>query len=575
MAAAQMTTGGEGSDRLAGAIAWAGKRPRLLLALFCLLLWAPGVFSLPPLDRDESRFAQASKQMLETGDLVDIRFGHVPRYKKPVGIYWLQAASTAVVGFGERNAIWTYRLPSLFGGIAVVWLTFWCAGAFLRREVALLAGGLMGATLLMTGEASIATTDAVLTAAILGAQAVLLRVWLAAKGEIAAPPRWVIVAGWVAFGLAVLVKGPVILAVTGLTAVGLIAWERDGRWLAGTRPLLGLAIVVAMVAPWVIAIGIKSHWQFFQQSLGDDFATKLAGGQESHGAPPGYFLALLTPSFWPAILFLLPGLVAALRSHREPAMRFLLVWIATWVVFELVPTKLPHYVLPLYPALAIVAALWSAWPRPDQTVWDRIAFWIAPVQFVVAALALAVAPVLLPAKYGVGPAWWTLAPVALFVVLVGAALLFYVRRRTAMAALVAIVAPLTLYPVLTVGVSPLLSQLWVSPRLAAQIASLSREGDPAPTLAGYIEPSMLFLTGTETRLADSGTSAADAKAAEGGLAAIEAREQPAFTARLKELETEATEVGSVDGLNYSNGRKVHIRIWRVAPQAWTPPPPAE
>jgi 4-amino-4-deoxy-L-arabinose transferase-like glycosyltransferase len=575
MTAAQMTTDGEGSERLAGIFAWAGKRPRLILALFCLVLWTPGVFSLPPLDRDESRFAQASKQMLESGDPVDIRFGHVPRYKKPVGIYWLQAATTAVVGFGERNAIWTYRLPSLLGGIAAVWLTFWCAGAFLRREVALVAGALMGATLLMTGEATIATTDAVLTAAILGAQAVLLRVWLAAKGEIASPPRWVVFAGWVAFGVAVLVKGPVILAVTGLTVVGLVAWERDGRWLAGTRPLIGVAIVLAMVAPWVIAIGIKSHWQFFQQSLGQDFATKLAGGQESHGAPPGYFLIALTPSFWPAVLFLLPGFVAALKNHREPAIRFLLVWIATWVVFELVPTKLPHYVLPLYPALAILAALWAAWPRQGETIWDKIVFWLAPVQFAAAALVLAAAPVLLPAKYGVGPAWWALAPALVFAGLCGAALVFYLRRRTVAAVLFALAAPMVLYPLLTAGVAPSLSQLWVSPRLAGQIATLSREGDPAPTLAGYIEPSMLFLTGTETRLADSGTSAADAKAAEGGLAAIEDREQPAFAARLKELETEAVEVGSVDGLNYSNGRKVHIRLWRVAPQSWTPPPPEE
>src|SRR5712671_5966745 len=65
-----------------------------VLALVCLLLWLPGILSLPALDRDESRFAESSRQMVESGDVVDIRFGHVPRYKKPVGIYWLQAAAT-------------------------------------------------------------------------------------------------------------------------------------------------------------------------------------------------------------------------------------------------------------------------------------------------------------------------------------------------------------------------------------------------------------------------------------------------------------------------------------------------
>src|SRR4051812_21255718 len=76
----------------------AAKRPFALLALLGLLLWLPGILSLPALDRDESRFAQSSRQMVESGDVVDIRFGHVPRYKKPVGIYWLQAASTKLVG---------------------------------------------------------------------------------------------------------------------------------------------------------------------------------------------------------------------------------------------------------------------------------------------------------------------------------------------------------------------------------------------------------------------------------------------------------------------------------------------
>src|ERR1044071_3386836 len=89
------------------------RRPFMLLALLGLLLWLPGILSLPALDRDESRFAQSSRQMVESGDVVDIRFGHVPRYKKPVGIYWLQGASTKLAGLvpsnqGRDARIWTY-----------------------------------------------------------------------------------------------------------------------------------------------------------------------------------------------------------------------------------------------------------------------------------------------------------------------------------------------------------------------------------------------------------------------------------------------------------------------------------
>jgi len=141
-----------------------GRRPFLMLALLGLALWLPGILSLPPLDRDESRFAQSSRQMVESGNWVDIRFGQVPRYKKPAGIYWLQAASTEIAGLGRDDQIWTYRLPSLLGAIAASWLTVWCALAVAGSEAALLAGLLMLGSVLLTAEATIATTDAVLLA---------------------------------------------------------------------------------------------------------------------------------------------------------------------------------------------------------------------------------------------------------------------------------------------------------------------------------------------------------------------------------------------------------------------------
>jgi len=89
-----------------------------------------------------------------------------------------------------------------------------------------------------------------------------------------------------------------------------------------------------------------------------------------------------------------------------------------------------------------------------------------------------------------------------------------------------------------------------------------------------VEPSLVFLLGTETRQTN-GQGAADAGAAQGGLALVEDREGGAFKARLAELEADATEVGAVDGFNYSRGRKVHIRIYRVTPVRDVPPPPAE
>src|ERR1700752_1662377 len=91
-------------------------RPYVLLAGLCLLLYLPGLAAIPPLDRDEARFAQATRQMLETGDFLRIRFQDEARNNKPAGIYWLQAAAVSVSSTPQSNAIWPYRVPSLLGG---------------------------------------------------------------------------------------------------------------------------------------------------------------------------------------------------------------------------------------------------------------------------------------------------------------------------------------------------------------------------------------------------------------------------------------------------------------------------
>ena len=91
-----------------------------LLILLCLVAFLPGISTLPPIDRDEPRFVQASKQMAESGDFVDIRFQDESRYKKPVGIYWLHNAALALSGQGSDAPIWVYRLVSVLGATIAV-----------------------------------------------------------------------------------------------------------------------------------------------------------------------------------------------------------------------------------------------------------------------------------------------------------------------------------------------------------------------------------------------------------------------------------------------------------------------
>ncbi len=546
-------------------LTWASRRPFALLALFGLLLWLPGVLSLPALDRDESRFAQSSRQMVESGNWVDIRFGQVPRYKKPVGIYWLQAGATELAGLvsSHDDRIWTYRLPSLLGGIAAAWLTVWCALAATGAEAALLAGLLMLGSVLLTAEASIATTDAVLLACALGMQGVLLRLYRAARDDSAPRPSGRLVMwGWAAAAAGILVKFPVVPGVGLATMLGLVAWDRKWDWLAWLKPGRGLILTFLLVSPWLIAIAIQSQGAFFQQSLGNDFAAKIAGGQESHGAPPGYYLLLSAACFWPAILFVLPGVAHGFARRAEPAVRFLLVWAASWwLIVEAVPTKLPHYVLPAYPPLAILAAMFVLDPRSVK--WLTPARWIAIAQFAIGAAVLTTAILLVPHYFGAGMSWPVLSAAGVGAVLALAALTLTVLRKQLLALLPALAAMLVIAPALTALVAPELEQLWISERLKAIVATASKPGDPSPAIAGYQEPSLVFALGADVVLAN-GSGAADAGARSGGLALIEDSEKGPFLARLAELQADATPVGDLSGFNYSRGRKQHVTVYRVA-----------
>lgn len=557
-----------------------------LLAVVCLMLWLPGILSLPALDRDESRFAQSSRQMLDSGNFVDIRFGQVPRYKKPVGIYWAQSATTAIAGHlenladGQETKIWTYRLPSLVGGIAAVWLTY-ALGSLFGADIGLVAALLLGFSVLLTAEASIATTDAVLLATVMGVQSVLLRIYRAAAEGTSVSTRlamW----GWASLGLGILVKGPVIVGVAAATIAMLLIWDWRAKtgvtwtWLKATRPAWGVALAFSIVAPWLLAIWRESQGAFFQQSLGNDFAAKLAGGQESHGAPPGYNLLLSTIGFWPAILFLLPGIGLAITKTKEPMIRFLLAWAGGWwLVCELVPTKLPHYVLPAYPALAILAALWVLQPKGEvqglSPGWRKTLSIIAGLQFLIGLAGLAAASVWLPRFYGNGLAEGLIADAVVGGLIGLGALMMLLTGARLIAASMALLSCLILAPTLTAGTGPRLTDLWVSEKLKALVAKDARPGDPPPALAGYQEPSMVFALGKDVDLTD-GRGAAEEGAQLGGLALVDDYERPKFLAHLAELQSDAIAVDDVTGFNYSRGKKVHVTIYRVRKLIYAAPP---
>ena len=384
-----------------------GMRAYIIIAVLAAAAALAGVFTLPPLDRDESRYAQATAQMLETGDLVEINYLDTQRNKKPVGIHWLQAASVALFSSADAREMWAYRIPSVLGAILAALACFWGGQRLVGRDAAFAGAALLAVTAMLGIEGGIAKTDAVLTGATTLAMAALANLRLGGGGRRSA------LLFWFALGLGVLVKGPVTPMVAGLTVAALFVWERKLRWL---RPLAfwpGPLLAVLMVLPWLISIQIATDGNFLREAVGDDLGQKLVSADERHGGPVGYHLMMAPLTLFPAILFVIPGLarlVPVARGRDETAgspdriaaARFLLSWIIpAWVVFELLPTKLPHYVLPLFPALTLAAG-WGLVELARTPAWSRWTGWAA---FALAALGFAIGLPLIFAQFGNTASW--------------------------------------------------------------------------------------------------------------------------------------------------------------------------
>ncbi len=528
-----------------------------LVALFAAL---PGAMGLPPLDRDESRFAEASAQMLETGDFVTIHFQDAPRFKKPVGVYWFQAAAVRALSKVESREIWAYRIPSVLGAMLAAAACAWGAVAFFGARAGMIAGVLFGASFLLSTEADIAATDAALTGVVTLAMAALSRLYLAANGGPAASWRSKALL-WTGLALSLLLKGPIGPMVVGLTLAALCLWERRVTWLKSLGWGWGGVLTLAVVGPWAIAITVATDGAFWGAAITGDLAPKLVSGHEGHGAPPLSYALLAPFLLFPAVLLLPAGLVSGWRQRAEPGVRFALCWLVpSWLVFELTPTKLVHYTLPLYGALAWLMARALSEPIGRASRWTGAALTV----FAGAIFAAAgfVAMFRLQDFTGMPSA---VGAACLFLASAGAGAWLLLRRRALAAVSVAAALAILAHGVLVGWLAPSLRPLWLSSRAAKALeaANLSPTQGVTPgpvTVAGYEEPSMVFLLGTNTELGDA-DDAADA-IAEGRPAIVEGRLEGAFQTALAADGVKAERVGEGAGLDYSNNRQDILRIYR-------------
>jgi len=388
---------------------------------------------------DEPRFAEATRQMFARGDFITPYLNGVPRFEKPILFYWMQAAAFAAFGENEFAA----RLPSALAGIAIALVLYLFAAEIASRRAALVAGLVMATMFRFVTFARIGLTDVpvmfFVVAALYGFMRAVHR----------ASPAWALV-GWGCVGLGVLTKGPVGVLPVVIWAT-YAAFRRNWSLFARTRPLTGATIALAIALPWYVVMVVQHGRAFTDFALGHEIVERMLS-EESFGAPArGFFYYL---KIWPgdaapwSVLFVASvGWIAwrwssVDRTVRQPAM-FAAAWfICVFLLFSLSRSKVPHYVLPAYPAAALLIGVFVdrlADTRDDALWWsvpmamialasiaaaaatgllldvlapgDTAVKWLVPATLAAGAAAIAVAIVKRALFRAVYALTWTLAAV--------------------------------------------------------------------------------------------------------------------------------------------------------------------
>jgi hypothetical protein len=337
-------------------------------------------------DCDEAWFAQSSRQMVQNGDWVIPRFLDQPRYAKPIFIYWCQALSMKMFDANAMGA----RLPSVLGVTLTLILLVVAMSRALPARLVMYAILVFSTSIMVVSAGKMCVTDGVLLLFVTGAQLCLYRIYTAKSATPASPLLWICV------GLAGLTKGPSVLLVLIATMLALTAFDfRQGfrravAWWPATRPLWGLLIVAAIVLPWLLAAFIRDRQFVFNLLLEPvrHAATNRSGGQP---AWPGYHLLTIWITLFPWSLFLPAAIAFGWRNRASAPIRFAMATVlGNWICMELMITKLPQYLLPIYSSLALLIASALVDERRGQ---DKSRLYIAgAILWMLAAIALGLAP---------------------------------------------------------------------------------------------------------------------------------------------------------------------------------------
>jgi len=351
-----------------------------VIALAAVVYFA-GNASISLWDRDEPRYAQCSRQMLQSGDWVVPRLYDEIRANKPPLIYWCQASAMRLIGDGPMTGTFAARLPSTIAMLLTLTILAIAISRHVGKEQAFWTMLVLSSSLMTIMAAKVALTDSVLLVWGTIAQLCLYTIW---RGSRSWKPAILLS---IALGLGAMTKPLVLLTVGGTVFVLLIfkaitrirksitprgfavvgvedasipealpvAEPSRSIGLSIAQVLVGLFIIVIIVAPWLYLIHQRAP-EFLGKATAEAKA-HLESGKEGHTFPPGYHLLLIWVTFFPWCLLLPMAIGLGIRHRVTPQIRFALAAVmGPWLVLEFFGTKLPHYILAAFPALSYLTA---------------------------------------------------------------------------------------------------------------------------------------------------------------------------------------------------------------------------
>lgn len=349
--------------------AWTASETRrlILVAAAALVLFTYGLGAGSLWDQDEPRYAQVAREILRTGDPFTLRLEGQPWFVHPPLFMWLQALTGHLLGFSE----FTVRIWSAISGAGAVAATFLIARLLYGSRTGLLAAAVTATTFQVLVQARLAVFDPTLLAFM------LLGLYMYLVGHTGGSRRAYLWA-WLWLGLATATKGPIGLLLPAIVVVALWAVRREW-WRWREIPWTGALIYVAVGLPWYIVETLRHGEEFLRTAVGYYLLGRFFGVVENQPGPWWYYAPVLLLGTFPWTAFAPSAVALLLKRRRDLASQVILLWCGiTLAFYSAAGTKLPNYVLPVYPLLGIaVARLWKEILAPGSLAARRLARWPA------------------------------------------------------------------------------------------------------------------------------------------------------------------------------------------------------